>query len=249
MGAQPPRHIARPPATVRLWVRGMRFGFEMQKDSQLRRQLLGIYVAAACLIFFCGSLKAEPSARATRALEWGWKLPQNLSDTNTTVRFYLDSTWHNLHGSSSGISGRAWLENAEDPLSLRATLNFPVTRLTTGGEMRDERMREVMDSNHHRYVTLAIDFFEPKCPTISLMHGEPCPTELKARLSIRGNERAIVLPGILTRTRDSVSLSGEVTFSWLDFGVEDPSILIAKLEPTMKAAYTVTLPAMELIPG
>jgi len=175
--------------------------------------------------------------------EWGWSLPQTLSDNNTRVSFDLSSTWHNLHGTSSRLSGNVWLENRDDPLSIRATINFPVAHLSTGGELRDARMLEVMDSEHHHFVTLAIDSIVPQCDVKDFILRESCSVVLTARLSIRGTERTLSLPGTLSREETSVELNGSVRFSWLDFGVEDPSIIVAKLHPEMQVSYSVTLPS------
>ena len=109
--------------------------------------------------------------------------------------------------------------------------------------MRDERMFEVMDSEHYRYATLAVDSFAPRCNVESFARGNHCPVEVLSRLTIRGIERAITLPGTLSRRDDLIELVGKVEFSWLDFGVEDPSILIAKLRPEMSVTYTIMVPA------
>jgi hypothetical protein len=185
---------------------------------------------------------AAPSKTASVSEGWGWSLPLVLSDDNTKVSFELSSTWHDLHGSSSRITGRVWLDNEQDSLSIRAIINFPVSQLSTGGEMRDERMFEVMDSDHHHFVTVAIDSILPQCQAKGFALGESCSVVLSARLSIRGNERALSLPGIMSRDNDSAKLSGSVKFSWVDFGVEDPSILVAKLDPEMQVSYSVTVP-------
>jgi hypothetical protein len=208
-----------------------------------------LFIQSALVMILCGVASVCPAAphkSGAAKNSWNWALPQTISDANTTVTFDLDSTWHDLHGTSSKISGRAWLEDQTNPLSVKATLNFPVMQLTTGGEMRDERMLEVMDSEHHKYVTLAVDGLTPKCDARLFAEGERCPVELPARLTIRGNERDILLPGVISREAGAIKLSGEVSFSWLDFGVEDPSILIAKLQPQMSVRYTIVIPTVEI---
>jgi hypothetical protein len=53
----------------------------------------------------------------------------------------------------------------------------------------------------------------------------------------------------LERKSDTIVASGATQFSWLDFGVEDPSILIAKPEPEMSASFRVELPKLSLKKG
>jgi polyisoprenoid-binding protein YceI len=158
------------------------------------------------------------------------------------VHFKVDSTWHLVEGSTAGIEGNAWLADPTDELSVRATINFPVARFSTGGGMRDERMREVMDEEHSHYVTLAVDSLTPKCSEQKFQQTRECTVDVHSRLSIRGSERSMLLKGRLRGTTEAIEFSGEVEFSWLDFGVEDPSILIAKLEPTLRVEYWVRLP-------
>jgi len=185
---------------------------------------------------------ATPAATADKETNWGWQLPQKLSDSNTTVRFEVDSTWHLVQGKTSGIGGNVWLSNPRDALSVKATINFPVARFSTGGEMRDERMREVMDEEHSHYVTLSVDSISPKCSAREFNQTGVCAVDVHSRLSIRGNERHLLLNSMLRGASDSIELAGKVQFSWLDFGVEDPSILVAKLEPNMSVEYSVKLP-------
>lgn len=184
---------------------------------------------------------ADTRSSAPRQL-WRWEVPQRLLDSNTQVTFEVDSTWHLVKGTTSGVDGRVWLVDSADPLSIRATVRFPVKEFVTGGESRDERMREVMDSEHFPYVTLAVDSFQPHCAPETFTAAVTCPVTLGARLSIRGNEKPVSLTATLTRESERVALSGTTRFLWADFGVEDPSILIAKLDPEVVVSYSVRLP-------
>jgi len=109
--------------------------------------------------------------------------------------------------------------------------------------MPDESMLEVMDSEHHLHVTVAVDSFTPRCNLKSFVRDGHCAVEVLSRLTIRGNERAITLPGTLSRRGGVIELAGKVEFSWQDFRIEDRSILMAKLRPEMSVTYTIMVPA------
>lgn len=173
---------------------------------------------------------------------WGWELPQQLSDTNTTVTFEVDSTWHLIKGVTSQIDGRVWLADSKDPLSIRAQVRFPVVDFATGNDSRDERMREVMDSERAPYVTLDLDSFQPTCAPEVYAAQTPCSVRLDARLSIRGHQKPLALTATLTQASGKSSLVGDTRLSWADFGVEDPSILIARLDPEVAISFSVRLP-------
>ncbi len=191
--------------------------------------------------FFSCIADTPPSAVAR---QWGWEIPQKLSDSNTRVTFEVDSTWHLVKGVTSGVEGSVWLADSSDPLSIRATLKFPVGKFMTGRDSRDERMREVMNSNQFPDVTLALEAFEPLCAPENCTPSTPCAVTLRARLSIRGSEKLVILAGILTREPEHVTISGDTRFSWADYGVEDPSILVAKLDPEVVVSFSVRLPAV-----
>jgi hypothetical protein len=206
-------------------------------------KLVSTLCACFCLVSApIGDALAIPTKSSHERVRWGWQLPQKLSDANTSVCFQVDSTWHLVQGTTAGIEGNAWLAEPTDDLSVRATINFPVARFSTGGGMRDERMREVMDEGHSHYVTLAVDSLSPQCSAQEFNRTHECVVEARSRLSIRGNERPMILNGTLRDTHEAIEFFGKVDFSWVDFGVEDPSILVAKLEPVMSVEYSVRLP-------
>lgn len=177
--------------------------------------------------------------------KWEWVLPQPISDTNTEVSFEVDSTWHLIHGKTSGVKGQVWLETPKDPLSVRATISFPVNLFNTDGEMRDERLREVMDSQHSPNVMLQVKSFIPECEPATVNTEGKCPVRIDSNLKIRGIELQMPLRAELSREGNLFRLRGIAKFSWLDFGVEDPSILVAKLDPEVVVSFSVVIPAAE----
>jgi polyisoprenoid-binding protein YceI len=194
------------------------------------------------LVLWRGEGRAQTPSLARQSGHWGWQLPQKLSDRNTTVRFEVDSTWHLIKGTTSGVDGAVWLSDPKNDLSVKATINFPVARLSTGGEMRDERLREVMDEEHSRYVSVSVDALLPACTAQKFHEAGECDVTVMSKLSIRSTERAIELNGKLKDVDGVIELSGKVQFQWSDFGVEDPSILVAKLAPDVVVEYSVRIP-------
>jgi len=178
--------------------------------------------------------------------DWNWNLPHDLSDADTKVNFQVDSTWHLINGNTSGIRGRVWLAEAKDQLSLRAKVVLPVARFDTEVASRDKRLREVMDSEHSPSVTLWVDALRPQCGLQEFLSASRCPALVDARLTIRGHEGSMRFTGEVSRSAGKFTLQGEVRFSWVDFGVEDPSILIAKLDPEVVVSYSVSIPEKKL---
>ncbi len=224
------------------------YGFVERHQSEMKvRTILTSAIAIVALAYLLNisnrSFAADLGGTAS-SQHWEWEIPQQLSDSNTEVTFEVDSTWHLVKGTTSAVDGRIWLADSHDPLSIRATVRFPVKEFVTGSESRDERMREVMDSERFPYVTLAVDSFKPHCAPETLTSAAPCSVTLGAHLSIRGNARPLSLAAVLRQESGIVTLSGSTRFLWADFGVEDPSILVAKLDPEVVISYSVRLPTV-----
>ncbi len=194
-------------------------------------------------------LLAENKHLQDSVADWGWQLPVELSDKNTTVSFEVDSTWHLVQGTTAQIFGRAWLTDSKDPLSVRALVEFPVEKFNTNNSTRDERMREVMDSKNYPNVRLEIDSLRPECTADDFIKTGQCQLSIATRLTIHGNQRLQELSALLERKQSTITVTGTSQFSWLDFAVEDPSIFVAKLEPQMKVTFSVSIPADNLEKG
>jgi len=205
---------------------------------------VGISVGVFYTLHSGYALAPSPDSDVGQSAPWGWQLPCVLSDTNTKTIFEVDSTWHLVKGTTSGVEGRAWLADPRDPLSVRASLSFPVARFNTDWESRDARLREVMDNEHVPNVRVALESFVPQCDAQAFQTTGECTVELKLKLAIRNNERPLTVQGTMRRETQAVALRGVAHFSWRDFGVEDPSILIAKLDPDMTVTFEVSVPAI-----
>lgn len=182
------------------------------------------------LIVFCASARATP-----------WNLPSTISDTNAHISFEVGSTWHLVKGKTNFVSGKAWLENLNDPKSIRASITVPVQKFDTDSENRDKRLREVMSADSFPLVKLTVQNVEKICPVESVTTDTTCPIILNSVLNIRDQSKSIRVEAILERHNDDFVISGEFNLLWADYGVEDPSILIAKLDPKVTVHFQITL--------
>jgi polyisoprenoid-binding protein YceI len=180
------------------------------------------------------------NARVCRADSW--KLPAPLDDSNTSITFVVDSTWHTVHGSTKGVKGHVELENPKDPLSVRAELSIPVSFFNTDGESRDDRLREVMASALFPTVSFTSSRLSESCAPQKVAAASRCEGTLRGILKIRDVQKEIGLPVTITTDKDHFIVQGELPIRWADFHVEDPSILIAKLDPTVTITYRTLLP-------
>lgn len=171
-----------------------------------------------------------------------WKLPAKLDDSNTTVTFVVDSTWHTVQGSTKGVTGDVILRDPKDPLSIVATIKFPVRLFNTDGESRDEKLQKVMASGLFPDVTFTSSRLSPSCAPKLLSATGRCEGALHGTLRIRDVQRQVDLPILIAEEGEQFVMEGSLPIQWADFNVEDPSILIAKLDPTVTITYRTVIP-------
>lgn len=171
-----------------------------------------------------------------------WNLPTELHDSNTTVTFVVDSTWHTVHGTTKNIGGQVYLRDPKDPLSVVVDLRVPVTLFDTDSDLRDDRLREVMASQAFPEVRFVSTRLSPECePSIVTKDGS-CRGVLSGKLTIRDVTKEVSLPLLIRDTANGYRMEGTLAIRWADFHVEDPSILIAKLDPVVTISYHTIIP-------
>ncbi|MCO6430408.1 MAG: YceI family protein [Deltaproteobacteria bacterium] len=193
-----------------------------------------IIAAVFALLILSGTARAQSSEY--------WNLPAVIADSNGTIGFEVDSTWHLVHGSTKGISGKAWLADSSDYRSVKAELHLPVARFDTDNSSRDKKMRKVMQSDTFPEVVFFIEKLSEACDPRSLQLDASCNILIDGKLKIRDVLRPLVFKATALHSDKGYQVHGSTAFKWADFGVEDPSIFIAKLDETVVVRFTVLLP-------
>jgi polyisoprenoid-binding protein YceI len=180
-------------------------------------------------------LSAEPSVAC-------WNLPLTLSDKNTEIRFQLDSTWHEIQGTTAEITGLASCVAAQSPQNIVVSLSLPVRSFNTDNSMRDSRLMEVMLVEQYPTVDVELSGLSGGCTPALVMRDKTCRDQLSGTLTIRGTEQPVSIPVTISFAADGhFHVAGEYSFAWPDFGIEDPSIFVAKLHPIVKIQFSVEL--------
>ena len=174
--------------------------------------------------------------------------PLVLDSTNTEVSFEVDSTWHLIHGEAKELSGKIWFEREGEPESGKLEIRFPVNSFDTDNSSRDERLRQVMASSQFPDVVFHGEKYLPGCKLESLADGQSCNGKLLGKIKIRETEAPLELHVTTTKKGLELLFHGQTALEWERFGVEDPSILIAKLKNRVEIAVDVRLPMNRLQP-
>ena len=167
-----------------------------------------------------------------------WKLPLEVNDTNTEVKFDVDTTWHVVHGTLSKISGKIEQSDASNPLAVTSEITFPVKSFDTGWGLRNDSLHEHMKVDKFPNATLKTTAIEGSCTPDKL----PCDAKLKGTLTICDVTKDILVDIKIEKKDANYKVSGKYAFKWAEYNIDDPSIIAAKVEPTVEVKYSVVLP-------
>jgi polyisoprenoid-binding protein YceI len=171
-----------------------------------------------------------------------WNLPTPLNDSNTKVSFVVDSTWHTINGTTKNVNGSIALKDKNDPLSIMVDLKIQVKTFDTDWDSRDGELQECMASETYPVVSFTSQRLSETCkPTLIDVTGK-CAGTLTGILTMRDVSKEVALPVSITKGQDSYLISGALPVPWAEYNIEDPSILIAKLDPMVTISYETRVP-------
>ena len=182
------------------------------------------------------------SATPRGAIADTWNLPNPLNDSNTKVSFVVDSTWHTINGTTRNINGSVTLKDKNDPLSIVVDVKIQVKTLDTDWDSRDEQLQECMASETYPLASFTSTRLSENCkPTVIDIAGK-CSGILTGILTMRDVSKEVALPVSISKEPDSYVISGALPVTWADYNIQDPSILIAKLDPIVTLSYQTRVP-------
>lgn len=171
-----------------------------------------------------------------------WNLPSPLNDSNTKVSFVVDSTWHTVNGTTRNLNGSVVLKDKNDPLSIVVDLKIQVKTFDTDWDSRDEKLQECMASDTYPISSFTSTRLSDNCKPAVIDIAGKCSGTLTGILTMRDVSKEVALPVSITKGPDSYLISGALPVTWADYNIEDPSILIAKLDPVVTISYETKVP-------
>jgi polyisoprenoid-binding protein YceI len=134
------------------------------------------------------------------------------------------------------------LKDKHDPLSIVVDLKIQVKTFDTDWDSRDERLQECMASDTYPLASFTSSRLSDNCkPSVIDIAGK-CAGTLTGIITIRDVSKEVALPISITKGQESYLISGELPLRWADYNIEDPSILIAKLDPIVAISYETKVP-------
>jgi len=170
-----------------------------------------------------------------------WGLPVEVSPEMVEVTFEVDTTLHLVQGRVRRIEGRVWLADEADSTSIRADIRFPIAGFFTGNDNRDGKIQKVMHAARFPAVHLKVEHTAGVCAPESITPAGVCQATLLGTLSMSGQGRQVSLPIAISRLGQGWRITGGTTLRWPDFGIDDPSTFLAKVEEEVRLSFSLTL--------
>ena len=186
------------------------------------------------------------SAKESFAQVPPWQLPLILSDSNTSVSFSVESTWHTVHGVCTSVDGIVANTDARNTKTISVDVKIPVNKFDTESESRDENLRKVMAAEQFPFVHFKSTSFVSDCAQSKFQ--EICHGTLGGEIGIREVAKPIELQVKITPDSKTFNIEANTSLNWDEFGVEDPSILIAKLDKKVDIKIKLVLPRVLNLP-
>lgn len=142
-------------------------------------------------------------------------------------------------GSSAGAT-EGHVDVFEAQLDVDARTGFFVGQaatVSTGLGPRDQRiLYYALDVANFRVIRFDLVRIEGSVAELASKAGSGV-LRLIGVLSIRDVASPLAVPATFTWEATSLHIQGEAAFDWATFGVPDPSVLIARVEPTVRVAF------------
>lgn len=197
------------------------------------KKLIAASIACSFVSFYASAQSANADT---------WKLPSPLDDSNTKVSFMVDSTWQTVNGTTKNLNGSVVLRDKNDPLSIVVDLKIQVKTFDTDWDSRDEKLQECMASDVYPVASFISTRLSDSCKPALLDIAGRCSGTLTGTLTMRDVSKEVALPVSITKEADRYVISGAIPVRWAEYNIEDPSILIAKLDPVVTISYETKVP-------
>ncbi len=197
------------------------------------KKLIAASIACSFVSFYASAQSANADT---------WKLPSPLDDSNTKVSFMVDSTWQTVNGTTKNLNGSVVLRDKNDPLSIVVDLKIQVKTFDTDWDSRDEKLQECMASDVYPVASFISTRLSDSCKPALLDISGKCSGTLTGTLTMRDVSKEVALPVSITKEADRYVISGAIPVRWAEYNIEDPSILIAKLDPVVTISYETKVP-------
>jgi polyisoprenoid-binding protein YceI len=181
------------------------------------------------------------SALALASLLSAEPLTFELDPKATTIEFTFGATLHTVDGTLQAKEGKIQVDPDTGTASGRIVLD--ATSAKTGNRRRDRKMHEkILESQRYPEMVFEIERLSGKLNPVGQSE-----IELHGTLEMHGTRRPIALPATITSDGKTVTGTGTLILSYMEWGLPDPSFFLLRVQKevrvTVKAAGRISTPS------
>lgn len=159
----------------------------------------------------------------------------SFSNSGSRITFDMSSSLHDFEGKAKSFKGSL------DAAAGTGTLTIDATSLTTELGPRDKKMHEFcLESGSYPEISFEVTSIGGDLAGLQSGAGAGKVT-LNGNLTIRGMYVEESISADYSFDNGELTLRGSLRTSWKTFGVPDPSIIISKLDPSMKIKFKLKM--------
>lgn len=159
-----------------------------------------------------------------------------LDPHESTVRFDADARLHTFTGTVGKLSGQVRLAKASPPDEPAACLEIDAASLTTGIDLRDERMR-TRHLETDRFPAILFTMSGPE--RIEPVGGDRYNITLHGTLTLHGVTRPLTAQAMAHLSSSSLEVEGKVPLRLSAFQIPIPSFLFISMEDEVVVSFKV----------
>ena len=177
-------------------------------------------------IFAAFALALLAAAAPLAADTWTFEL----DPAATAVRFHFGATLHSVHGTLRATAGRIQLDPDTGEASGRIVLD--ATSAETGNARRDAKMHEkILESERYPQMVYTV-----RRVTGTLNPAGRSEVQLHGFLEMHGVSRPLDVLATAQVDGGRVTAEGAVTLPYLEWGMDDPSFFVLRVEKQVHVA-------------
>lgn len=178
---------------------------------------------------------------ASTKLDGQWNVvkgsPYNFTSAGFTIDEILPADKRTTSGSTKEVTGQATIS---DSVVEEATITVDMTTLTTDKKVRDQNMKTKL-FEVAKYPESTFELTERADLSSVPDDASPATIPLTGNLTIHGETQKVTTDFQVVRDGDTIILGGDIPINRLDFGIETPEMIAAKISEVGDVNVRVTL--------
>lgn len=186
-------------------------------------------------------INADKVHAATTDVDGEWYVVQGSAYNYTSAGFTIDEILpadkRTTSGSTKHVTGQATIK---DGVVEEASITVDMASLTTDKKVRDQNMKSKL-FEVTKYPESTFTLTEPADVSVVPDDGSLVTVPLTGNLTIHGETKNVTQDFQVVRDGDTIILGGNIPINRLEFGVETPEMIAAKISEVGDVNVRVTL--------